>query len=101
MIAFDKNSCTLTPPPCMAEPAACPKVFRISVSKDGYYPLSQSGLQLGSPDVSVQLSSKLTLDASTQQLRVVLSWGNQHGDLDSYMIVPPVTAGDNSCTVNY
>ena len=99
VVATSTNNCNLVVPYCAG--TTCPKVFRLSVSKVGYYPTSKSGLQLSNTAVAVQLSSKLALSASTEQLRVVLSWGNAHSDLDSYMIVPPATSGGNSCQVNY
>ena len=99
LVVSSSGSCTLAVPYCSGD--TCPRVFRLAVSKAGYYPTSKSGLQLSNTAVSVQLSSKLTLSASTEQLRVVLSWGDTHSDLDSYMIVPPAMSSGSTCTVNY
>ena len=101
------SSCSLAASCSLADQLLCPKVFRLIVTKagssPGYYPLTKSGLQLhgGSNSLSVQMSTKLLLTAATKQLRVVLSWGRAHADLDAYMLVPPASGTGATCTTNY
>ena len=99
VVATSSDGCTLSVPACTG--AACAKHYHLTVSKASYYLQRKSGLRLNgyNTPVSVQLSSTLLFSAAVEQMRIVLSWGTAHNDLDSHLIVPPGAAGSPSCEV--
>ena len=95
----EPTGCSVTAPACNG--GACPVNFHLIVVRDGYYTLHESGLRRSSDVLNFQLTSKLTNEVNIKEMRVVLSWGYAHSDLDSHMLVPPNDASDDMCEVFY
>ena len=76
-IADSRGVCTITP-----SPVSSVHVYSLFVSKAAYYPVQQSRLEMRDTEknMNVQLSKKL--DDQNLEYRVVLSWGNNHRDMD-------------------
>ena len=94
------GGCNLVAPSCSS--GECPVHFKAVISKSGYYKTDRSGLQRGvDSSTQIQLTDLLSNTVDTSVLRVVLSWGDYHSDLDSHLIVPPQSSWGNPCFVYY
>jgi len=94
------NGCQLTIPGCNGK--TCPSIFSLQISKDSYYNVKITSLTIDDlKNLKVQLTSKLENTATVSELRVVLTWGNNVDDLDSYLIVPPKGKDQVPCKLSY
>ena len=94
------GGCNLVAPSCSI--GECPVHFKAVISKSGYYKTDRSGLQREvDSSTQIQLTDLLSNTVDTSVLRVVLSWGDYHSDLDSHLIVPPQSSWGNPCFVYY